>query len=186
MNRMEPNMTIRNKHYLLTLVLSLTPTLSFAFFCPTNFSQIDFGNTMDEVIKTCGKPDQQEETKQENENVPQEWSYFVPQTVTNSSLTPMQGTLKTQITFDAQGKVINISVNGIGVGGTQICGNSIQLGDTRDNVKAACGKPSFINKQTAPTDNSAPPPDIKITTFIYNVNPPIKLIFQNGVLKDKQ
>lgn len=176
-----------NRLHLTAVAIALTPSLSFAFFCPTNFSQIEFGNTMDQVIQICGKPDKQDETTRQNENVPQEWSYYVPQTVTSQALTPnTQGTLKTQMTFDAAGKVINISVNGIGVGSSQICGQRmVQLGDTRDSIKAACGDPSFINKQTMPTDGSAPPPDTKITTFIYNVNPPVKLIFENGLLKEK-
>lgn len=168
----------------LSTLLITTPLTSFAFFCPTNFSQINFGNNMDDVVQTCGKPDSQIESKKENENVPQQWDYFVPQTVTNSSLTPMQGTLRTQIFFDASGKVININVNGIGVGASEICGNSIQLGDTRDSIKSACGTPNFVNKQPLP--NGAPTPDIKVTTFIYNTNPPTKLVFENGVLKDKQ
>jgi hypothetical protein len=179
-------MTHFAKRTLIAAMLTLAPAASFAFFCPTNFSQINFGDSIDTVISTCGKPDKQEEVKKENENVPQEWSYFVPQTVSSSNLTPQQGTLKTQITFDDKGKAINISVNGIGVGSTQICGSSVQLGDTRDAIKSACGNPSFINKQTAPTNGSAPEPETKVTTFFYNVNPPVKLIFENGILKDKE
>jgi hypothetical protein len=163
------------------------PSLSFAFFCPTNFQQIQFGDNIDSVTKTCGKPDSQDEKKSENENVPQEWTYFVSQTVATASMAPAQGSLKTTIVFDDKGKAINISVNGIGVGASEICGSSIQLGDSRDAIKSACGNPSFINKQTIPTDGSAAPQEKKITTFVYNAtNPPTKLIFEDGILKDKQ
>lgn len=107
------------------LIILFTPSsLSYAFFCPTNFNQIDYGNTMDQVSQQCGKPDSQD-TKDVTQEGPQEWSYFVPQTVSTTALSPMQGTLKTQITFDASGSAINISVNGIGVGSTTICGNLI-------------------------------------------------------------
>lgn len=160
---------------------------SYAFFCPTNFNQIDYGMTMDQVSNTCGKPDLQE-SKDVAQEGPQEWSYFIPQTVSSTTLSPMQGTLKTQITFDGSGSAINISVNGIGVGSTTVCGSQISLGNSRDQIKAACGNPSFVNKQS-PSDNLAmggTPPGDKITTFLYKSNPPVKLIFKNGILTEKQ
>lgn len=167
---------------MLTFIIAI-PSTSFAFFCPTNFNQIDFGNTMDQVSIQCGKPDVQnaKEVKQEG---PQEWSYFIPQTVSSNTLQPMQGTLRTQITFDASGNAINISVNGIGVGNSTICGGLIQLGDSRDRIKAICGNPSFINRQSEDTA-SGPPQVDKITTFIYNTNPPVKLTFKNGALVER-
>lgn len=142
---------------------------------------------MDQVIATCGKPDKQDTTTKKAEGA-QEWSYFIPQTVTTPSLYSTQGTLKTQISFDNSGKVINISVNGIGVGATTICnGFNLQLGDDRDTVKRVCGEPSFINKDANP---ATLPPDAqketKVTTFIYNSTPPSKLIFENGILKEQQ
>ena len=93
-----------------------------------------------------------------------------------------QGTLKTSFTFDANGKAVNISVNGIGVGATTICGNNLQLGDTRDTVKAACGTPTLINKQTASPEK----PSIKVVEFTYKSTPPVTLIFENGKLKEKK
>lgn len=165
-------------------VTFISPSISFAFFCPTNFNQIDYGNTMDQVSAQCGKPDVQD-TKEVQQEGPQEWSYFIPQTVSSSSLQPMQGTLRTQVTFDASGNAINISVNGIGVGNSTICGSTIQLGDSRDQIKAACGTPSFVNKQDANAVGSKATID-KITTFIYNSTPPVKLIFKNGALTERQ
>jgi hypothetical protein len=162
----------------------LTPTLSYAFFCPTNFNQIDFGNTMDQVQQQCGKPDLQE-TKEVGPPGPQEWTYFINQTQLLGTPQQSQGTLKTTIDFDKDGKAINITANGIGVGATTICGQNIQLGSTRDAVKAACGEPGFINKQT-PADNATPPPKKKVTTFTYNSTPPQKLIFEDGILTSKQ
>jgi hypothetical protein len=171
---------------LILLVLIFSPTLSYAFFCPTNFNQIDFGYTTDQVQQECGKPDKQE-TKDGDVPVPQEWSYFIPQTVALSANQNGQGTLKTTVTFDKSGKAINLSVNGLGVGASSICGKSIQLGDTLDAVKSACGEPSFINKQanpTSPTGSEQPPK--KITTFTYNTNPSVILTFENGKLTSKK
>lgn len=161
----------------------LAPSISFAFFCPNNFNQIEIGDSIQTVTKQCGKPDKEETTTVTKEG-PQEWSYYIPQTVSTTAMSQEQGTLKTQITFDENNKAINISVNGIGVGSSTICGTPINLGDSRDTVKSACGKPSFINKQQPATGQ--PPDETKITEFTYNSNPPGKLIFENGKLKEKQ
>lgn len=164
------------------------PSISFAFFCPTNFNQIDFGMTVDQVIQSCGKPDDKKESIKQNDNVPQEWNYYIPQTVNMGGTSQSaQGTLKTTMTFDDKGKAINISVNGIGVGATTICGNNIQLGDDKDRIKSACGDPSFVNKQAASANPSAPPQETKIIELIYSsANPPATLVFENGLLADKK
>lgn len=181
------------KNYFISGLVFILPSLSFAFFCPTNFKQIDYGMTIEQVIKECGNPTSQVETSKANDNVPQEWSYYVPQTVTNTTYSQAQagqaqGTLKTQVTFDSEGNAINISVNGIGVGSTTICGSMIQLGDKRDAIKSACGDPSFINKQQSNTSSlgTGEQKEIKVMTFHYQTNPPVTLIFENGVLKEKQ
>lgn len=174
------------KKFKLIMLLILSPSLSHAFFCPTNFNQINLGDTLEQVKEQCGKPDK-EEKKDAEPSVPQEWNYYIPQTVATSTTTGEQGTLKTSLTFDKDGKAINISVNGIGVGASTICGKSIQLGDTRDAVKAACGEPSFINKQQTTSSESANKAEVKkIVTYTYNSNPPVKLIFEDGKLLSKE
>src|SRR3990167_5597759 len=129
----KPSMKL-NKFLLLSLFM---PTISFAMFCPTNFNLIDIGDTIEKVDQACGPPDSKE-TKETDKNVPQEWSYYIPQTVGTGTSYQQEGTLKTTITFDDKGKAINISVNGIGVGASTICGKSIQLGDTRESIQATC------------------------------------------------
>ena len=188
------------------LTLFFLPSLSYAFFCPTNFNQIDFGMTTDQVTQICGQPDNQKEYKKEDENIPQEWNYYIPQTVSmGGTLAPAQGTLKTSITFDNKGKAINISVNGIGVGESTVCGGStgwgtgnlnnplaakgatIALGATRDQIKAACGTPAFINKQQVSANDPNAKPPSKVVEFEYlNATPKTTLIFENGMLKDKK
>jgi hypothetical protein len=167
------------------LAIVCHPVLSFAFFCPTNFSQIDFGQTPDQITQICGKPNNQKEYTKENENVPQEWSYFVPQTLTlKNNNQQMPGTYKMTVAFNAQGKAINISVNGIGVGSTPICSRPIQIGDSRETIKAACGDPGLANRQT---NTLAAPEDIKVVEYTYtNVSPAITLVFENGVLTEKK
>lgn len=171
---------------MLVLTISCLPTLTYAFFCPTNFSQIDYGNTIDQVTALCGKPDKVE-TKEVAPEGPQEWSYYIPQTVSSNAGQAMPGTLKTTMTFDSTGKAVNISVNGIGVGSTTICGRMIQIGDTSDTIKSACGDPSFISKQNAGSSAlGSTTPAKKVTTMTYNANPPVKLIFEDGKLTEKQ
>lgn len=154
---------------------------TFAFFCPTNFKQIEMGMTLDQVSSTCGKPTSIKEVTKENDNVPQEWVYFVPQNVGVSAFQQTQGTLKTSVAFDADGKAVNISVNGLGVGSSTICGGQqIQLGDSRDTIAKACGDPSFKNK----AENNNPP--TKETHVTYDSNPPMTLIFRNGLLMERQ
>jgi hypothetical protein len=175
-----------SKLLLTAISLIIAPSISFAFFCPTNFNQIDFGMTIDQVTQICGKPNSQTESKKQNENIPQEWTYYIPQTVDMGGTNQQaQGTLKTSVSFNDKGNAINISVNGIGVGETMICGSNVHLGDSRDSVKAACGKPSSINKQTS--DETTQQKDAKITEFHYlSTNAPTILIFENGKLTEKK
>lgn len=154
---------------------------SYALFCPTNFNQIEIGASIDQVTKLCGAP-QTQTTKEIKKEGPQQWTYLIPQTVATPGLQQTEGTLQTQITFDQGGNAVNISVNGIGVGSTTICGTSVSLGDKRDSVKNACGDPAFINRQTnGETDTKD---KSKQTEFIYQTTPPYSLIFENGILKN--
>lgn len=168
------------------IVIILVPANCFAFFCPNNFNQIDLGMNTEQVSQQCGKPDASLTQIVEPEG-PQEWNYYVPQTVGAGGAVPVKGTMRVQFTFDSEGKVVNMNVNGIGVGASAACGRSIQLGDSRDTIKAACGSPSFINKSTGDSPALGPPqPKKVITTFTYNTNPPVSLIFENGILREKQ
>ena len=85
-------------------LIALSPMASIAFFCPSNFNQIDFGMSVDQVTTQCGKPNAQKESKRENENIPQEWSFYVPQTVALSNNSTGQGSLKRLLHLIAKGK----------------------------------------------------------------------------------
>lgn len=168
---------------ILMLASATLPSITFALFCPGNYNIIKAGMTIEEVTSACGKPDAQTESIKKNDDVPQEWTYPIPQTVNMGGTSQSaMGTLKTSVMFDDKGKVNNISVNGIGVGSTSICGSTIQLNDDKEKVKSACGTPTLINK-SATTASGAPPVDTKVTTLNYNnANPPMTLTFENGML----
>lgn len=136
--------------------------------------QINYGDTIKDVIKTCGKPDSQT-SSESSAAKSQEWVYYIK---TNPS---DQATLRTTIAFDKD-KVTNISANGYGVSYTQICGgNTVQVGDSQDSVTKACGKPGFINKDS--NDKTEP---TTTTELIYNNPSKTVLIFENGHLKDRK
>src|SRR3990167_530159 len=143
--------------FIVTILILFLPLSCCALFCPNNFNQINEGDTLEQVKNACGKPDK-EASKEVTPETPQEWNYFIPQTVTNSAMAKVQGTLKVQFTFDANKKLINISANGIGVGSTNVCGKPISLGDLRDDIKSVCGNPAVVNQQDPGADSK-----IKVT-----------------------
>jgi len=167
-----------------TITTLLLSPPCFAIFCPTNFNSIDVGDTIDRAQQACGKPDGQR-TYNAEENTPQEWSYFLSQAVPASIGMTSQGTLKTSVAFDEKG-VVNISVNGIGVSTTAICGSTVQLGDSKEKVKAACGDPSFINKSNVSPSSTPPKPPSKITEFFYSTTPPTILVFVDGKFTERK
>jgi hypothetical protein len=150
----------------------------FALMCPSNFNEISPGDSVDLVKKQCGNPDG-EKTYDSEANLPQEWNYYVRVSPAD------QATLKTTIAF-ANGVVTNMSVNGIGVSNTAICGNSVAVGDSEKSVAAACGKPAFINQGTGSQKGSQAGAATKITEFTY-LNPQLTtLIFENGLFKERK
>jgi hypothetical protein len=162
---------------------------SFAMLCPGNFNQINMGDTIDAVKAACGKPDG-EQTTENTENGPQEWNYYVsvnPAFTQNVSQNTT-ASLKTTVAFD-KGAVVNMSVNGVGVSNTAVCGATIQNGDTMDTVKSACGKPAFINRGTGSQAGTEDPnaKTNKNTTLTYmSAGTTVSLMFENGVLTDRK
>jgi hypothetical protein len=172
-----------------TLVTIVSSTNSFALLCPGNFNEINVGDKLAQVKSACGAPTS-ETTSESEANTPQEWNYYVAvnsafyQNVSQGT----QATLKTTVAFN-NGKVTNMSVNGVGVSSTAVCGNNIQVGDTENAVKAACGKPAFINRGTGSQQgtqggNATP---IQVTELTYNVGGVITvLVFENGIFKQRK
>jgi hypothetical protein len=165
------------KFYFLFLLVLFFPSMTYAFFCPNNFNQIELGNSFQQVAQQCGQPDKKS-SKEITEEGAQSWDYYVVQAVLLNDNRPAQGTLRTTVVFDDTGKVINISVNGIGVGSSSVCGPEIKLGDEKNAVKAACGNPVLINKQS-----QAPEKKHQITEWIYGQT---TLLFEDKQLKEKK
>jgi hypothetical protein len=164
---------------LILIAASLLPCAAYAFFCPNNFNQIQLGYTIDQVNTACGKPDK-EVSKDAEPPTPQEWNYFTAPAASPSAYIQASNPLKISIQFDKDGKVIYISVNGVSMGSSTFCGNTtIQLGNSIEQIKAACGKPETINKQQAQTASGEQAPKSKETTYTYGNK---TLVFTDGVL----
>lgn len=163
--------------------LSLSTTAS-AMFCPKNFNQINIGDTIEQVQQQCGKPDF-EKKSEGDDNSPQEWNFYVhpemkkyTETRTNSGA---EASVKMAIALN-QGKVVNITVNGMSLATTTICGPSVSVGDTGKSVKSACGDPVFINKSSQ-TNGEKP---AELVEYKYNTMPATILLFENGKLKERK
>ncbi len=171
---------------LLTLFTLITLTTSAsAMFCPSNFNQINIGDTIDQVRAQCGKADNEKEIKPVD-NGPQEWNFYVnPQMKAYTGLrTPnaqQNASVKMSIALN-EGRVVNITINGMSLAATTICGPGVAVGDTATSVKNACGDPVFINKSSA-NDNGEKPD--KIIELQYNTSPPVTLTFKNGLLQSR-
>lgn len=171
-------------------LIVLPVTGSYGFMCPSTFNQVQIGDTISQIEQQCGKADIVTKADLPN-NQPQQWDYYLqPSSTSNNMFTQSEttGTLKTTFAFDAAGKLVNITVNGTGVGTSSGCGSPVSIGDTRQSVEAACGKPSFINSQTpAPAPAGADDKDAnKQIEWTYNSNPPVTLIFREGKLVEKK
>jgi hypothetical protein len=151
----------------------------FAWFCPTNFNQIQMDDTIATVQQQCGKPDEEKTIKEKPVDTgPQEWGYYVQQSPRNPT------SMKLTVVF-TEGKAINISVNGAGISTTNLCSHPIKTTDSMETVKNACGAPMFINKGQESLDKKEPAAN-EITEYKYNsANPPTTLIFENGKLKSR-
>jgi len=168
------------KRISLLCTLLFTSSTAFALLCPGNFNQINIGDNLADVQKKCGKPVSQK-TTDSIPNVPQEWNYYLKLSPTDPA------TLKTSVAF-AGGRVVNISVNNVGITNTSICGSTIQVGDTVDTVKAACGKPAFIMQNNGPASEvQKTDPASKNVDLTYNSGMgTVVLHFENGILKSSK
>ena len=97
-------------------------------------------------------------------------------TATRSKNNNQDASFKMAVTFN-EDKVINITVNGMGLATTTACGSSISVGDTSDVVKKICGEPAFINK----SDQKSTAKSNEETEFKYGTS---TLLFLNGKLQE--
>jgi hypothetical protein len=163
--------------FLTSILLFTMSNTCFAAFCPTNFNNIQNGDSIEDVIKQCGKPSS-EKTQTVRETPAQEWTYFINQQ------TAAQASLRLIINIDKD-KVNNIQLGPGNVTNTAVCGTTIQIGDTAKAVEGACGKPNFVSVSagTNPQEN-ANFGGTKVTELTYsNAATTVTLTFENGVLK---
>lgn len=119
-----------------TFLLFTTCTLSHAWVCPNNFSQIAVGDTIEQIASVCGKPASEKKSEGGYQG-PQEWQYFVSinQPLNNSGASPGSNpTVKMSVAF-IKNKVINITVQGQSVASTSLCGPTINVGSSDKSVK---------------------------------------------------
>jgi len=195
------------EHYLMkykylsgTVFLLLSGHL-YAMFCPTNFSQINTGDTIEHVIQVCGNPESQNSHKKTT-SLSEEWIYYV-KTQSNVNTTS-----KMKVIF-SNNKVVNISVESnnpvqpdvwqsgknqpvvninfnnqrpVNVSSTNACGPTISIGQDVQQVKYICGTPAFVKQNQSPDAQSTS----KVTELRYGGPNPATLIFENGILKDRQ
>lgn len=188
--------------YIVFFISLLFCPISFAMFCPSNFSSIDIGNTLEQVTQICGQPSSKK-TNQKSNILSAEWVYYV-KTSDNS-----QATAKMTIVFQ-DNKVVNITqtdnnalspecaaiaqtgINELNLAcqSTQVtrnvassssCNSLIKIGDTSEMIQSACGKPVTVQNQQQDTQNAT-----EITELTYDGPPPVTLVFENGILKDRR
>lgn len=167
------------KKLLLGITSVLCSTQAIAMFCPSGFNQMNFGDSIQQIMQQCGTPETQKTYRMADTHQPQEWNYYVKMDPTQPA------SVKMIVAFDGNKKVINITVNAQSLASTSLCGRTVSVGDVDKSVKAACGDPAFINQNKTSGDASNAP-QTEITEFKYNTTPPITLIFENGKLKERK
>jgi hypothetical protein len=169
----------------LILLFALLPALSYAdsYFCPGNFQQIKLGDTLESVQQTCGKAANQNTIQQSVVAGPQTWTYYSQQS--SLGFNNFQGpppSNKVTLDFDGNGKVVNININGSSVGNTNLCGKTVQVGQSLAGVQSSCGKPVYVTPLTPPGSATPATQQNNITVLQYNSIPPMQLTFTNGKL----
>ncbi len=190
--------------YLVALLLSFTATSAFAIFCPSNFSVINYGDSLSSVMQACGAPASQT-SYVKPDVVSQLWTFYVPL----GSGSRATGAMKVVIN---EGSVVNITIPTLqhvcdnlnmpgnppgtkyneancptieipkSVTSTTRCGGLISLGDASSRVQAVCGNPVVSNVQP-----DASHPTTRVIEYYYNnAAPPNTLIFENGVLTGRR
>src|SRR3990167_10586638 len=173
--------------YIASFIFLAFSISAHAMFCPTNFNQITIGDTIEHVQQQCGKPDIEKKSTSEVDTGPQEWNYYVSPGFVGYNPPPVagqqQGSVQMTLALN-NNKILNITVNGMSLASTTLCGNSVSVGDSAERVKSACGDPVFVNKSS--NQPKGKPTTIETTTLKNNSTPPVTLIFENDKLKGKE
>src|SRR5688572_4299371 len=165
--------------YSFSLLLYVFSSSAFAIFCPTNFNEIQVGDTLTTVINRCGKPTSQK-SYVSRENLPQEWNYYVRMSPDD------QATIKMTVAF-VDNKATNMNVNGVGLTNTQICNEkTVQIGDSQESVEKACGKPAYVMEGNRPQDLAADAGTPMMDLVYSGSGTPTTLVFEAGKFKERK
>lgn len=167
------------KRTLIAIMLCMISTQAFAMLCPKNFNTINIGDPIDKILQLCGTPDNKKSYKSTAAG-PQEWVFYV------RSLQTTPGPVKLTVNIN-NNKAASIYVMNVGLTRTPACGGRvIQVGDTKEQIIAMCGKPNLISQGDTSPGVQGPPPTTDVTELYYNGSPSVMLIFENGLLKDRK
>lgn len=167
---------MRVNKFVTFISVALFSSTAFAMFCPTNYNEINIGDSLEQVLAQCGKPTNTK-SRDDTAQMPHEWTYYTQQSPSDPT------SLRLTVAFD-KGVVTNMTVNNVGIASTQICkGNLISVGETEDQIKQACGDPGFVKEGNNPSGKV----DItKVTELTYQGTPNVVLTFEDGKLKSRK
>lgn len=193
--------------YFIAILLFILTTDSFALFCPTNFSQVNIGDTIAQVIETCGEPISQN-TYKKTSILSEEWHYYVKTQFNDKATTKMTVVFKDNRVINIhiadnsnllgsalyaaaleahRPQPIDLAYNAVNqqthnVENTRVCGSPIKIGDSMPLVENACGKPIAIQQNQSPDIQDSA---IEVTALQYGGATPATLLFENGIFKER-
>lgn len=175
----------KSKHFvsgcISTLLLFATP--AFAWLCPSNFKSVQAGDTQDIVKQLCGSPSSTKELPAEKKQVPEQWDYVIQNNNRLDNRSKQNN--KLSLLFDANGKLVNMTLDGTSINQSSACTNPFRVGDQKDAIKRSCGAPSFILQ----SQSSEPAATTETTSVLWVYETPTgttRFLFKNGILTDRQ
>lgn len=180
---------------LVAVFFSILSSQAFAaFYCSSRAGHgfINTGDSMQQVQQACGKPTSQNESTQQQQqhSSVQYWIYENIQHQQSTKLgivsrdSDVIRTAPSTVYEIKNGKVNSITEDSKATSSTESCqGRTISVGDSSDNVIAACGKPetTSVQMQKEPASNN------QVSTWTYdrgNYSTPIILQFKDGKLSN--
>lgn len=185
---------MRIKQWIVVLISLFLTQSTFAYYCSTRQANgfISVGDTMDQVRKACGDPTEEGKPSlyQDSQLVTTQYWVYENTQVSNTNVLAIKQTrvvtreAPTVVVEITEGKVTNITQGGNEAqsGYCASMGNTIQIGDSIDQVNAACGNPTYMNTEQH-QKNTSPPQEKVIWTYQWEpYTQPLKLEFIGGKL----
>lgn len=180
---MKPNIQFKIKNlFFLSLLCFYTPSI-FAYLCPTNFKSVQPGDSQKVVEASCGKPNKTQELPAEKKSTPEQWDYVIQD---QSYGKRNKQNNKLSLLFDANSKLISMTLDGASLDQFSACQSKIQIGDLKDAVQRSCGSPNFVlqSQENNPTTTTTEPTSV---LWIYETSTgTTRFLFKDGILTDRQ